>query len=158
MNRAAFAATGLSEEDFRRGLNASDMLAPAEHDRAVRGMRRIMGGEMIGEREFTVLRRDGTAFPVLVYTAPIMREGKSAGLRGIAVDITQRKQAEERVRAASLCARGLVEASLDPLVTISPDGKITDVNKATELVTGVSRDELIGSDFSDYFTDPEKAR
>ena len=55
-------------------------------------------------------------------------------------------------------ARSLIEASLDPLVTISADGKITDVNKATESVTGVARDSLIGSDFSDYFTEPEKAR
>ncbi|MGE5808792.1 MAG: methyl-accepting chemotaxis protein, partial [Nitrospirota bacterium] len=47
---------------------------------------------------------------------------------------------------------------LDPLVTISPEGKITDVNKATELVTGMTRERLIGSDFSDYFTEPEKAR
>ena len=100
MNRAGFAATGLSEEEFSRGLNASRVLAPAEHDRAVRGMRRIMGGEMIGEREFTVLRRDGTTFPVIVYTAPILREGKSAGLRGIAIDITERKRMEEKLRAA----------------------------------------------------------
>jgi PAS domain S-box-containing protein len=52
----------------------------------------------------------------------------------------------------------LIEASLDPLVTISSDGKITDVNKATESVTGFSRQQLIGSDFSDYFTEPEEAR
>ena len=55
-------------------------------------------------------------------------------------------------------ARSLIEASLDPLVTISAEGKIMDVNKATELVTGVARDQLINSDFADYFTDPEKAR
>jgi PAS domain S-box-containing protein len=158
MNRAGFAATGLSEEELSRGLNASDMLAPAEHERATRGIQRVIAGEMIGEREFTVPRRDGTSFPALVYTAPITRGGKAVGLRGIVIDITQRKRTEEKVRAASLYARNLIEASLDPLVTISPDGKITDVNKATELVTGVSRDQLIGSDFSHYFTDPEKAR
>ncbi len=62
------------------------------------------------------------------------------------------------MRAASQYSRNLIEASLDPLVTISNDGKITDVNQATELATGVSRQELIGSDFSDYFTEPEKAR
>ena len=50
------------------------------------------------------------------------------------------------------------EASLDPLVTIGPDGKITDVNAATEMVTGRTRKELIGTDFSDYFTEPEKAQ
>jgi PAS domain S-box-containing protein len=54
--------------------------------------------------------------------------------------------------------RSLIEASVDPLVTISPEGKITDVNKATEDVTGVPRERLIGSDFSDYFTEPMKAR
>ncbi|MBI4509049.1 MAG: PAS domain-containing protein, partial [Deltaproteobacteria bacterium] len=48
--------------------------------------------------------------------------------------------------------------SLDPLVTISPQGKITDVNEATIKVTGIFRDELIGTDFSNYFTEPEQAR
>ena len=56
-----------------------------------------------------------------------------------------------------LYSRNLLEASLDPLVTISAEGTITDVNKATEDVTGFSREELIGSDFSSYFIDPEKA-
>jgi len=45
-----------------------------------------------------------------------------------------------------------------PLVTISPEGKITDVNEATAKVTGVPREQLIGTDFSDYFTEPDKAR
>ena len=54
--------------------------------------------------------------------------------------------------------RSLIEASLDPLVTIGVDGKITDVNAATEQVTGCSRQELIGADFSDYFTEPDRAR
>jgi PAS domain S-box-containing protein len=44
------------------------------------------------------------------------------------------------------------------LVTISADGKITDVNEATIKATGVSREQLVGTDFSDYFVEPEKAR
>ena len=67
------------------------------------------------------------------------------------MDITEQKQ-------ASQYARSLIEASLDPLVTISPEGKITDVNEASTNVTGETRDKLIGTDFSDYFTKPEKAR
>ncbi|HEX8548883.1 MAG TPA: PAS domain S-box protein, partial [Cytophagaceae bacterium] len=59
---------------------------------------------------------------------------------------------------ASQYARSLIEASLDPLVTISTEGKIMDMNQATVNITGVSREELIGSDFLDYFTEPEKAR
>ena len=71
-------------------------------------------------------------------------------------DSRQRRAREEL--QASQYARSLIEASLDPLVTISADGKITDVNEATIKVTGVTREQLVGSDFSTYFTEPEKAR
>jgi len=54
--------------------------------------------------------------------------------------------------------RSLIEASLDPLVTISAAGKITDINEASVRVTGIRREELIGTDFSNYFTEPQKAR
>jgi len=66
-------------------------------------------------------------------------------------DVTERKQ-------ASQYARSLIEASLDPLVTISAEGKITDINEGSIKVTGVVREKLIGTDFSDYFTEPAKAR
>lgn len=69
---------------------------------------------------------------------------------------TSRQAAE--LQASSNYARSLLEASLDPLVTIGVDGKIMDVNAATEKVTGVQRELLIGSDFCDYFTEPDKAR
>jgi PAS domain S-box-containing protein len=68
------------------------------------------------------------------------------------------KRTTESLWQNSLYVRNLVEASLDPLVTISPEGKITDVNEATEQATGMPRSELIGSDFSNYFTEPDKAR
>lgn len=55
-------------------------------------------------------------------------------------------------------ARSLIEASLDPLVTISTEGKITDMNEATANITGISREKLTGTDFFDYFTEPQKAR
>ena len=74
------------------------------------------------------------------------------------LDITAAKRAKEALEKANAYNRSLLEASLDPLVTISPHGKITDVNTATEKVTGRAREELIGNDFSDYFTDSEKAR
>jgi PAS domain S-box-containing protein len=54
--------------------------------------------------------------------------------------------------------RCMIESSIDPLLTIGPDGKITDVNSATEKITGLSRKKLIGTDFSNYFTDQDKAR
>jgi len=58
----------------------------------------------------------------------------------------------------SLYANSLIEASLDPLMTISPEGKITGMNQATVNVIGLSRELLTGTDFFEYFTDPKKAR
>jgi PAS domain S-box-containing protein len=77
---------------------------------------------------------------------------------GIAREFTRRRRTEAQLRGSSRYARSLIEASLDPLVTISADGKIMDVNQATELATGAPREQLLGRDFSDYFTEPEKAR
>ena len=71
---------------------------------------------------------------------------------------TGAKAAEEKLAAALQYARSLLEASLDPLVTISAEGTITDVNEATVRATGVPREQLIGTDFSNYFTEPEEAR
>jgi PAS domain S-box-containing protein len=55
-------------------------------------------------------------------------------------------------------ASSLIEASLDPLIAISIDGKITDMNQAKADITGIARNELIGTNFYDYFTEPQKAR
>ena len=62
------------------------------------------------------------------------------------------------LKLASQYSRSLIEASLDPLVTINADGKITDVNIASVKVTGVKREDLVGTDFSNYFTEPKKAQ
>ncbi|MGA2191884.1 MAG: PAS domain S-box protein [Nitrospirota bacterium] len=78
-------------------------------------------------------------------------------IAGLAGTTYERLRAEEALQLANAYNRTLLEASLDPLVTIGSDGKITDVNAATEIVTGYTRDRLIGTSFSDYFTDSEKA-
>jgi PAS domain S-box-containing protein len=70
----------------------------------------------------------------------------------------EQMRADEAENLAQAHARSLIEASLDPLVTITANGLVNDVNAATELVTGYTRRELIGTDFSRYFTDPGRAR
>ncbi len=71
------------------------------------------------------------------------------------------KELEAYIYSAKLASQyslSLIEASRDPLFTISTEGKITDMNEATVKVTGLSREALIGSGFIDYFTNPDKAR
>jgi PAS domain S-box-containing protein len=75
--------------------------------------------------------------------------------------VTENKELEElsySLKLASQYARSLIEASLDPLFTINPEGKITDMNNASVNITGVTSENLIGTDFFNYFTEPQKAR
>lgn len=67
-------------------------------------------------------------------------------------------QLETKRTKESEYTRSLIEASLDPLVTISAKGKIMDMNEALANITGISREKLTGTDFLDYFTEPQKAR
>ena len=72
--------------------------------------------------------------------------------------IREQHRADEAEKTAQSYTRSLIESSLDPLVTISADGRIRDVNAATESITGHARTELVGTDFSQYFTDSSRAR
>ncbi len=109
--------------------------------------------------EFRMSNRDGSWRWILARgEAQWDVHGRAFRMTGSLSDVTERRLATDAVQAALRYARSLLEASLDPLVTISPEGRISDVNKATETVTGLARDELVGSDFTDYFTDPVQAR
>lgn len=113
----------------------------------------------LAEGEFERVRKDGSRFAAnVVVTRRNDAAGNPIGYLLMSSDISEKRRAEEQLRSASQYARSLIEASLDPLVTISPNGKVTDVNEATVKVTGVPRDRLVGTDFSNYFTEPGKAR
>jgi len=73
----------------------------------------------------------------------------------------EKKELEVSTNSAKLASqysRSLIEASHDPLVTISTEGKITDMNEALTNITGLTREKLTGTNFFDYFTEPQKAR
>ncbi|MEO5945455.1 MAG: chemotaxis protein CheB [Chitinophagaceae bacterium] len=73
--------------------------------------------------------------------------------------LQKNKEVEEaREKLMSEYSRSLIEASLDPLVTINMNGKITDMNQATVNITGITKDGLTSSNYFDYFTEPQKAR
>ena len=107
--------------------------------------------------ELMLEKKSAKPFFVSLESLPI-ETGDGHNMLSVVSDIEVRKRAEDALRIISAYNRNLIEASPDPLVAIDPIGRISDVNVATERVTGYSRDIIIGSDFSDYFTDPEKAR
>jgi PAS domain S-box-containing protein len=84
--------------------------------------------------------------------------GQPLKMIGTIQDITTRKVMEKQLLESSNYARTLIEVSLDPMMTISSAGKIMDVNTATEIATGLNRNQLVGTDFANYFDEPQKAR
>jgi PAS domain S-box-containing protein len=144
----------------REGLIGSDFCDYFTDPEAARsGYRKVFREGLVRDYPLEIRHRDGHTTPVL-YNASVFKDdgGNVIGVFAAARDITKKKRAEEDLRWANTYNRRLIEASLDPLVTIGPEGWITDANSATEEVTGCCWDELIGSDFCDYFTDPEAAR
>ncbi|HIE31889.1 MAG TPA: PAS domain S-box protein [Methanosarcinales archaeon] len=156
-NKMLEIVTGLSPDELM-GRHALKFFP--EEDRAdVAGAIGKVLEEGAAEVEAHLLGKDGT--PVSHhFTAALVKDEQDnpIGITGVGRDITELKKAEKEIRRAAAYNRSLIEASIDPLVTIGHDGRITDVNRATEKITGRKRGELIGSDFSDYFTEPAKAR
>ena len=96
--------------------------------------------------------KEGNMYWVDTTIVPFLdKQGEIYQYVAIRTDVTAQK-------LLSQYSRSLIEASLDPLVTINTEGKIMDMNEATVNITGVDREKLVGSDFADYFTESQKAR
>ena len=115
--------------------------------------------------ELTYIRKDGSRFPAIVSVTALRDvQEKVIGYLLIGTDNTARKQVEaeqalldQRLRDQQFYTRSLIESNIDAIMTTDPRGIISDVNQQMELLTGCTRDELIGAPFKNYFTDPERA-
>ena len=157
-NAAAEAIYGYSAAEMI-GRPISVLMPPGRQDEMTTILAKIRAGDRIEHHQTTRVRKDGQPIEVSLTVSPIYDAGgQLSGACSIAREVTARKRAEERIAASAASARSFIEASLDPLVTINPEGKIIDVNEATVRITGRPRAELLGTEFSDHFTDPASAR
>ncbi|MDP8286957.1 MAG: PAS domain S-box protein, partial [Candidatus Electryonea clarkiae] len=95
VNKVTLTKTGYSKEDFNNGISVSQLLVPEDTERARKDISRIMKGENIRENEYSIMRKDGSIFSATVHSSPILQNNKPVGMRGIIVDISERKKAEE---------------------------------------------------------------
>ena len=149
VNDALIKMTGIQRENLINTDFSSNFTEP---QKAQKAYLEVLQKGYIENYPLTIKHETGKLTDVL-YNASGYKDGKGniLGVFASIRDVTSQKQ-------ASQYARSLIEASLDPLVTISASGKITDVNEASIIVTGISRDNLIDTDFSNYFTEPKKAQ
>ncbi|PYT16820.1 MAG: hypothetical protein DMG59_09310 [Acidobacteria bacterium] len=127
-----------------------------EHARA--GVQRTFEVGYVTEYALTLIgrsrKRSQVSFNASVFKDP---NGNTRGIFASARDITDRVRLEEQLREQQTYLRGLIESSVDGLITVDPEGFITDLNEQMCRMSGYSREELIGSPFKQYFTEPAHA-
>jgi len=108
-NQKVMSSLGLDEDDLKRGLKVFDVIAPASLDLAGERFGKVLQHEDVGAGEYTLLKKDGSSFPALVHSLAIVRAGKIVGVRGIMVDISERKRAETALEESERKFRELSE-------------------------------------------------
>jgi PAS domain S-box-containing protein len=149
MNEATVNITGIEREKLI-GSDFFDYFTEPQKARDV--YKEVFAKGSVADSPLTLRHKNGKLTDVL-FNGSVYKDdrGNVLGVVIVARDVTAQK-------LLSKYSLSLIEASLDPLVTISIEGKITDMNEATVNITGIEREKLIGSDFFDYFTEPQKAR
>ena len=146
VNENAFSTFLYTKEDFDSGLNALQMISPSDQNRAAEVINRILKGDDEGiGNEYLAVKKDGTEFPVIIYSSRILRKGAPAGIRGVMVDISDRKMAEEKLRESEEKFRLTFDASPDSInINRLQDGLYVDINRGFTELTGYTREDVIG--------------
>ena len=145
VNRSALEYFKYTQQDVDQGINGFDMFIPEDRQKVIENAQKILQGEQMGLVEYTALRSDGSTFPVMVNTAVITHEDKAIGLRGIAIDISERVRSEETLRDRESKFRSLFNLSPQAIaLTELETGKLADVNNMFCDLTQYSKEEIIG--------------
>ena len=144
-NKTGFSQFGYTQKEFDDGLKVLDMLVTQDRDRAGQNMARRMNGLPAENQEYQAVRKNGESFSISIYANPVMENGKIVGLRGVIVDISERKKAEQILKESEVRFRALAEAS--PAGIFAYREKFIYANPACQLLTGYSPAELLDLNF-----------
>jgi PAS domain S-box-containing protein len=98
INKTGLETFGYTEEDFRAGVNIISALSQDEREFALENIKSLIGGEKILGTKYKALKKDGTKFPIQIYSSIIFENIVPVGIRGIIIDITDRQKAEDDLR------------------------------------------------------------
>lgn len=99
MNVYAFEMFGYSQDDLLDGLNILELIVEEERFLSRGKIKDVLNGQVSGD-EYTAQRRDKTKFPIILHSNPIVHKGIPEGFRGIIIDISDLKNAEEKIIAS----------------------------------------------------------
>ena len=144
-NQIAFETFGFTQNDLNKEISLLKLLVPEDQQRAMENVQKVFKGEKLGAIEYTALKKNKTRFPVLTYTDAIFDENKPVGLRGILLDLTEYKMADEGLRESEEKYKTLVEISPEAVTSTDLEGYITYVSNRTLTLHGYNNPkDLIG--------------
>ena len=94
INQAAYKKFGYEPKDLEKNVTIYNFIAEEERSRAQENFSRVLKGKPLSGNDYVMIKKDGSRFPVLLYSAPVIRDEKAVGLRIFAGDISERKQME----------------------------------------------------------------
>jgi len=139
INKNAFTLFGYEEDNVYHGTNIKQMIISQDHDRMFKNMQRILKGSHLGRKEYTARKHDGTTFPVVIYSNRVVQNTNPIGLRGILIDISERKKMEADLTQLALA----IDHASDTIVITDTKGDIIYVNPAFEKITGYTQKEAL---------------
>ena len=95
LNQTGYALFGYTPEDLAKGFNVLEAFIPEDRERIASDIMLNVQGRKLGRQEYTALKKDGSKFPVGVHANRVMRDHTATGVRGILIDFTPVKLAEE---------------------------------------------------------------
>ena len=150
VNQRALEITGFTREETETGLNLLSFVTPEERGRAMENMKKSLAGVEQGPYDYTLLRKNGTTYPALVKTAPIISENKVTGLRGLALDITDRKHNEEALAKSESQYRQLVTVAQEGIWALDSNYGSVFVNPQMMEMLGYAQSEMVGKNFFEF--------
>jgi len=145
VNKTGLSQFGYTLEESKNGLKVLSMLAPQYRERAGQNMVRRLKGGPAENQEYQALRKDGSTFPISIYASPVLEDGKIMGLRGVIVDVSERKKSEQILKESEARFRALAEAS--PAAIFAYREKFIYANPACQALTGYTPEDLFQMDF-----------
>ena len=151
INKQGLKILGFPADHSIKDINTLDYHTLESKQRAAENMKLIIAGKATSESNtYTLIKRDGTTFDALVYSNAIIKENKPVGLRGIIIDISERKRAEEELKASEKKFRELFEANSDGITIfrINPEtdglpSRIIDLNENAAKMLGYTKAEML---------------
>jgi len=157
-NKYALESFRYTPEEVKKGIKFDDLLTPDDYRIARVNLLKQVRGVEIGAHELKAVRKDGTTFPALAYVHPIIENKKAIGFRGVMLNISSRKRAEEELQTEKSFLEHLIESAPEAIVQTDNKGKLIRINSEFVNLFGYIKDEAIGKSLDKLITTGEQVK